>query len=67
VAIPGAARTGSVKRIEVHRKLAQVFAFADDSSLLAVYPATIGSEDSPSPTGTHKVKGVSRMPTYTYN
>ena len=27
VAIPGAARTGSVKRIEVHRKLAQVFAF----------------------------------------
>lgn len=67
VAIPGAARTGSVKRIEVHRKLAQVFAFAEDSSLLAVYPATIGSEDSPSPTGTHKVKGVSRMPTYTYN
>ncbi|PZU66450.1 MAG: hypothetical protein DI546_23050, partial [Rhizobium sp.] len=67
VAIPDAARTGSVKRIEVHRKLAQVFAFAEDSSLLAVYPATIGSEDSPSPTGTHKVKGVSRMPTYTYN
>ena len=35
--------------------------------MIAVYPATIGSEDTPSPTGTHKVKGVSRMPVYTYN
>ena len=67
VATSGAARTGLVKRIEVHRKVAQVFAFAEDGSLLAVYPATIGSEDSPSPIGTHKVEGVSRMPTYTYN
>lgn len=47
--------------------MAQAFAFAEDGSLLAVYPATIGSEDTPSPSGTHKVKGVSRMPVYTYN
>jgi lipoprotein-anchoring transpeptidase ErfK/SrfK len=67
VAIPGASRTGLVKRIDVHRKMGQVFAFAEDGSPLAVYPATIGSEDTPSPTGTHKVKGVSRMPVYTYN
>ncbi len=67
VTITGTPRTGTVKRIEVHRKTAQVFAFAEDDSLLAVYPATIGSEDTPSPSGTHKVKGVSRMPTYTYN
>ncbi|TNM64977.1 L,D-transpeptidase family protein [Aliirhizobium smilacinae] len=67
VAIPGNPKTGLVKRIEVHRKVAQVFAFAEDGSLLAVYPATIGSEDTPSPTGTHKVKGVSRRPVYTYN
>ncbi len=67
VTVPGAPRTGLVKRIEVHRKAAQVFAYAEDGSLLAVYPATIGSEDTPSPAGTHKVKGVSRMPVYTYN
>lgn len=67
VAIPRAPKSGWVKRIEVYRKAAQVFTFAEDGSLLAVYPATIGSEDAPSPTGTHKVKGVSRMPTYTYN
>ncbi|WP_411036022.1 L,D-transpeptidase family protein [Shinella sp. BYT-45] len=67
VAIPAGRKTGSVARIEIRRNSAQVFAFAEDGSLLTVYPATIGSEDSPSPTGTHKVKGVSRMPTYTYN
>jgi lipoprotein-anchoring transpeptidase ErfK/SrfK len=67
VAIPGATSTGLVKRIDVYRKTAQVFAFAEDGMLLTVYPATIGSEGSPSPTGIHKIKGVSRMPTYTYN
>lgn len=67
VAMPGESKSGSVKRIEVHRKAGQAQAFAEDGSLLAVYPATIGSEESPSPTGIHKVKGVARMPTYTYN
>ncbi|MBW6424905.1 L,D-transpeptidase [Rhizobium sp. XQZ8] len=67
VAIPSGSKIGSVSRIEVRRKVAQAFAYAEDGSLLAVYPATIGSEDTPSPSGTHKVKGVSRMPVYTYN
>ncbi|OWV97260.1 L,D-transpeptidase [Rhizobium sp. R693] len=67
VAMPGAARSGEAKRIEAHKKSGQVLAFAEDGTLLAAYPATIGSEESPSPTGTHKVKGVARMPTYTYN
>lgn len=67
VTIPGAPKSGVVERIEVNKKSGQVFALAGDGSLLAVYPATIGSEDTPSPTGTHKVKGVSRMPVYTYD
>lgn len=67
VAIPGLAKNGAVKSIEVRRRSGEAFAYAEGGALLAVYPATIGSEDSPSPTGTHKVQGVSRMPTYTYN
>ncbi|KQV39984.1 MULTISPECIES: L,D-transpeptidase [unclassified Rhizobium] len=67
VAAVGESVTGTVKRIEARKKTAQVFAFAEDGALLAVYPATIGSDESPSPSGTHKVKGVARMPTYTYN
>ncbi len=67
VAVPGAAREGKVKRIEVRRGAGQVAAFAEDGSLLAVYPASIGSEETPSPSGTHKVKGVAPNPTYVYN
>lgn len=67
VAMPGKPRSGRVKRIEARKNAGQVLAFAEDGSLLAVYPATIGSKESPSPSGTHKVKGVARMPTYTYN
>jgi lipoprotein-anchoring transpeptidase ErfK/SrfK len=44
-----------------------VLAYAADGSLLAVYPATIGSEDNPAPSGKHKVKGVARMPVYRYD
>ncbi|ACP21775.1 putative exported ErfK/YbiS/YhnG family protein (plasmid) [Sinorhizobium fredii NGR234] len=67
VAMPGTAKEGTVKRIEARRRAGQVLAFAEDGSVLAVYPATIGSEESPSPSGTHKVKGVARMPVYVYN
>lgn len=67
VAIPTAPRTGAVKRIEARRSIGQVLAYAEDGGLLAAYPATIGSEDTPSPSGRHKVKGVARMPPYSYN
>jgi len=67
VAMPGTPREGKVKRIEANKKNGQVLAYAEDGSVLAVYPATIGSKQSPSPSGTHKVKGVATMPTYTYN
>ncbi|MBB4189379.1 L,D-transpeptidase family protein [Sinorhizobium terangae] len=69
VAMPGASKSGKgkVKRIEARRRAGQVAAFADDGSLIAAYPATIGSEETPSPSGTHKVKGVARQPVYVYN
>jgi lipoprotein-anchoring transpeptidase ErfK/SrfK len=67
VAITGDPKTGDVKKIDVHRALGQVFAFAQDGTLLAVYPATIGSVDNPSPKGSHEVKGVARNPPYSYN
>lgn len=67
VMVPGAPRQGTVKRIEVHRRLGQVMAFAGDGTVIAAYPATIGSREAPSPSGTHKVKGVARTPPYVYN
>ncbi|MDK4728016.1 L,D-transpeptidase family protein [Rhizobium phaseoli] len=64
---PGPARAGKVRKIEADKKIGQVLAYAEDGSLLAVYPATIGSKDNPSPSGKHKVKGVARMPVYRYD
>ena len=54
-------------RIEADKSLRQLRAYGQDDMLIAAYPATIGSEDNPSPTGSHVVEGVATMPTYTYN
>jgi lipoprotein-anchoring transpeptidase ErfK/SrfK len=67
VVAPGEPKQGVVKRIEANKKTAQVMAYDEQGKLLAVYPATVGSEDNPSPKGTHKVKGVARMPVYRYD
>ncbi len=67
VALPGGSIDATVKRIEAHKQTRQLLAFDDKGTLIAAYPATIGSEDNPSPSGTQKVKGVARMPPYTYN
>jgi lipoprotein-anchoring transpeptidase ErfK/SrfK len=67
VAIPEAPKEGEAKRIEARKRSGQVIVYAGDNRVLAVYPATIGSEEMPSPSGEHKVNGVVRMPKYTYN
>jgi lipoprotein-anchoring transpeptidase ErfK/SrfK len=61
------AARGSAKRIEVDRASKQLRAYGEGDTLLAVYPATIGSAARPAPTGEHKVKGVAKNPIYTYN
>jgi lipoprotein-anchoring transpeptidase ErfK/SrfK len=54
-------------RLEVDKTRKSVRAFAADGRLLAVYPASIGGEDKPAPSGKLKVVRVARGPTYTYN
>ncbi len=67
VADVGAWRSGAVARIEADKSLRQVRAYDANGTLIAAYPATIGSEDNPSPSGTHLVAAVAPMPNYTYN
>jgi lipoprotein-anchoring transpeptidase ErfK/SrfK len=68
VAGPGLPQTGTaVSRIEADKSLRQVRAYDAAGNLIVAYPATIGSEDNPSPSGTHTVEGVAPMPEYTYN
>lgn len=56
-----------VKRIEVYKESKQVLAYGDDGKLVAMYPASIGSDERPAPRGTQEVKGVASEPKYTYN
>jgi lipoprotein-anchoring transpeptidase ErfK/SrfK len=56
-----------VERIEVDKAQGAVRAYGADGTLLAYFPATIGSRDNPTPTGTVKVNGVARNPDYVYD
>ncbi len=67
VVMPGPPMQGRVKRIEANKKSGQVFAYNAEGKPIAVYPATVGSEENPSPKGLHKVKGVARNPVYRYD
>jgi lipoprotein-anchoring transpeptidase ErfK/SrfK len=44
-----------------------VKAFGADDRLVAFFPATVGSSDKPTPSGTLKVTSVQRNPTYRYD
>ncbi|SER08406.1 Lipoprotein-anchoring transpeptidase ErfK/SrfK [Faunimonas pinastri] len=59
--------TRKLKRIDVDKSVGQVRAYDDQDKLIVAYPATIGSPELPSPSGTHKVKGVSWHPIYYYD
>ncbi|WP_395945120.1 L,D-transpeptidase [Brevundimonas sp.] len=56
-----------VDHIDVDKAEGSVKAFAADGKLIAYFPATIGSGDNPTPTGTVKVNGVARNPDYVYD
>jgi lipoprotein-anchoring transpeptidase ErfK/SrfK len=59
--------TARAARLEVDKTRETVKVFDKDNNLVAFYPATVGSEEKPSPSGTFKVTGVSDNPTYHYN
>ena len=63
----GPDRTGTVTRIEADKGARQLRAYDAEGRLVVAYPATIGSESNPSPSGIHTVEGVAPMPNYTYN
>ncbi|MCA0011145.1 L,D-transpeptidase family protein [Mesorhizobium sp. B292B1B] len=57
----------SVARIVADKGKKEVFAYDAAGKLVAAYPATIGSSDTPSPSGIHAVSRVALDPNYTYN
>ena len=56
-----------VDRIVADKARKQVRAYDAQGVLVAAYPTTIGSGDTPSPSGTHQVARIALDPEYTYN
>ena len=65
--IPAQPLPEKVSRISVDKTKQELKAFDAKGKLLAYYPATVGSEEKPAPTGTLKVTAVKKNPTYHYN
>jgi lipoprotein-anchoring transpeptidase ErfK/SrfK len=56
-----------VARIVADKSRKEVRAYEAGGRLLASYPATIGSQDTPSPSGKHEISRIAFDPDYTYN
>lgn len=54
-------------RVEVDKRRQTVKLFDKANVLIGFFPATVGSEEKPSPLGTLKVTEIDRNPTYRYN
>ena len=57
----------AVTSIDIDKKQGALYARDAAGKLVAFYPASIGSEGKPSPTGTHMVSAVAPNPKYYYN
>ena len=68
VALPSAAEEKpEIEKIEVVKSERALRVLGRDGAVLAVYPASIGSDEKPAPTGRYTVQAVVRNPVYTYN
>ena len=64
---PGTQVQVEVSRIVADKSNERLLIYGDSDRPAIVYPATIGSDSTPSPRGTHEIKGVAVFPTYAYD
>jgi lipoprotein-anchoring transpeptidase ErfK/SrfK len=57
----------AVARIEVDKTAQTVKALGKSGELIAFFPATVGSKEKPTPSGTLKVASIDAKPYYRYN
>jgi lipoprotein-anchoring transpeptidase ErfK/SrfK len=58
--------SGKISRVEVDASWQRVKAYEGDK-VIAIYPATVGSEDRPTPKGEFKVTKITENPVYHYD
>ena len=57
----------AVVRLEIDKARETVKALDKANNVVAFYPATVGSDEKPSPSGTLKITAITDNPTYRYN
>lgn len=67
VASAAAKEPKDIEKIEIVKSEHILRVLGKDGAIIAVYPASIGSEEKPAPSGAHTVRAVAHNPTYTYN
>lgn len=63
----GAVNSSPVARVEVDKTRQTLRTFDAAGMLVAFYPATVGSTEKPTPSGTLKVTAINKNPIYRYN
>ncbi|MDF2994590.1 MAG: hypothetical protein K0R27_227 [Xanthobacteraceae bacterium] len=67
VSVERAPPQAAVERIDAVKSTGMVVVYGPGDTILASYPATIGSSETPSPEGEYSVKRIARNPTYHYD
>lgn len=67
VALKGSDEKQDIEKIEIVKSEHLLRVLGKGGEVIATYPASIGSDEKPAPTGSHSVRAVARNPTYTYN
>ena len=67
VTAPTGAPLPAVDRVEVDKAREQLRAYDASNKLVAVYPATVGSTDMPTPAGEYDVTSVQKDPVWNYD
>ena len=65
--VGGKSTDEKVTKIEIDKVQKTLRAFGKNGQLLAFFPASVGSEEKPAPSGTFKVTDVERNPVYRYD
>jgi lipoprotein-anchoring transpeptidase ErfK/SrfK len=67
VADPGKPVSTKVTSIKVEKNLGELHGYDGSGKLVVAYPATIGSQELPSPSGTHQIKAIAPEAAYYYD
>lgn len=59
--------SGTIARIVIDKPTSRLIAFDTAGAVITNYPVTVGSDSTPSPSGTMAVNAIAPEPTYSYN